>query len=91
MEAKEAFTGWYDDPGTSETEFSHGGIKYVVEQLVQDMGFREQELDNILKLEVIEALLGDDGRQILESYAQEGTTLRKIIEDDLEEEARVYS
>jgi hypothetical protein len=79
-----AFTGWYDDPGTSDSESSHGGIKSVVEEVVRDMGFRECELDN--KLEVIEALLGDDGRQLLESDAQEGTTLRKIIEDELEEE-----
>jgi hypothetical protein len=79
-----AFTGWYDDPGTSDTKSSHGGIKSVVEEVVRDMGFREHELDN--KLEVVEALLGDDGRKILESYAQDGTTLRKIIEDDLEEE-----
>ena len=35
-----------------------------MEEVVRDMGFRECELDN--KLEVIEALLGDDGRQLLE-------------------------
>lgn len=51
---------------------------------VRDMGFRECELDN--KLEVIEALLGDDGSQLLESHSQDGTTLRKIIEDEPEEE-----
>lgn len=79
-----AFTGWYDDPGTGETIFSHGGIKSVVGEVVRDMGFREHELGD--KLEVIEALLGDDGRQLLESHAQDGTTLRKIIEDELEEE-----
>ena len=79
-----AFTGWYDDPGTSESQSSHGGVKSVVEEVVRDMGFRECELDN--KLEVIEALLGDDGRQLLEGHAQDGTTLRKIIEDELEEE-----
>ena len=55
-----AFTGWYDDPGKSESEFSHGGIKSVVEEVIRDMAFREGELDN--KLEVIEALLGHDGR-----------------------------
>jgi hypothetical protein len=48
------------------------------------MSFCECELDN--KLEVIEALLGDDGRQFLKSHAQAGITLRKIIEDKLEEE-----
>ena len=79
-----AFTGWYDDPGTSESESSHGDIKSIVEEVAQDMGFCEGELDN--KLEVIEALLGDDGRQLLESDAENGKTLRKIIEDELEEE-----
>jgi len=78
-----AFTSRYSDPGMSESESSHGGIKSVVEEVVRDMGFRERELDD--KLEVIEALLGDDGRQLLESHAREGTTLRKIIEDELEE------
>jgi hypothetical protein len=79
----EAFTGWYCDPGTSESQSSHAGIKSVVTEVARDMGFREGELDN--KLEVIEALLGHDGRQLLESHAQD-TTLRKIIEDELEEE-----
>jgi hypothetical protein len=48
------------------------------------MGFRECELDN--KLEVIEALLGDDGRQLLGGHAQDETTLKKVIEDELEED-----
>jgi hypothetical protein len=48
------------------------------------MGFRECELDN--KLEAIEALLGDDGRQLLEGHAQDETTLKKVIEDELEED-----
>ena len=76
-----AFTGWYDDPGTSETISKHGGIKSVVKEIVRDMGFHGCEID---ELEVIEALLGDDGRELLESYAQDGPTLRKIIEDELE-------
>lgn len=80
----DSLTGWYDDPGTSESESSHGDIKSIVEEVAQDMGFCEGELDN--KLEVIEALLGDDGRQLLESDAESGKTLRKIIEDELEEE-----
>ena len=70
----------------SETEFSHGRIKSVVNEVVQDLGFREREIDN--ELEVIEALLGDDGRELLESYAQDShgpPTLRKVIEDDLGE------
>jgi len=68
-----AFTGWYDDdPGTSVTKYSHGGVKSVVEEVVRDMGFRESELD--YKLEIIEALLGDDKRELLERYAQDGTT-----------------
>ncbi|KAN0126609.1 hypothetical protein V8E52_000249 [Russula decolorans] len=61
---------------------SHDGVKSVVEEVVRDMGFRECELDN--KLEVIEALLGDDGRQLSEGEAHEGTTLRETIEDELE-------
>jgi hypothetical protein len=48
------------------------------------MGFRECELDN--QLEVIEALLGNDGRQILEGHTQDGPTFRKIIENGLEED-----
>jgi hypothetical protein len=59
-----AFTGSYGDPGTFESKSSHSGVKSIVEEVVRDMGFRECELDN--KLEVIEALLGDDGRQLLE-------------------------
>ena len=81
-----AFTGWYDDPSMSESGCSHGGIKSVVENIVRDMGLRENELEN--KLEVIEALLGDDGKELLESYAKEGTTLKKIIEDELERATR---
>ena len=78
-----AFTGWYEDPGTSlESELSHGGVKSVVEEVVQDMGLRENQLDN--KLEVIEALLGDDGRRLLESHGRT-LALRKVIEDELEE------
>jgi hypothetical protein len=77
-----AFTGWCDALGASASRSSHGGIKSVVEEVVRDMGFRECELDN--KLEVIEALLGDDGRQLLEGEAHEGTTLRETIEDELE-------
>jgi hypothetical protein len=78
-----AFTGWYDDPGISRCGYSHGGINSVVEEIVRDMGFRESELDN--KLEILEALLGDDGRQLLENHADE-TTLRKIVEDELNTE-----
>ena len=44
------------------TKLSHDGIKSAVEEVVRDMGC---ELDN--KLEVIEALLGEDGRQLLDS------------------------
>jgi hypothetical protein len=76
-----AFIGLYDDPGGSVRGLSHDGIKSVVEEVVRDMGC---ELDN--KLEVIEALLGDDGRRLLKSHAQDGITLRKIIEEELEEE-----
>jgi hypothetical protein len=79
-----AFTGWYGEPGIIESESSHGGVKSVVEEVVRDMGFRECELVN--KLGVIEALLGDDGRQLLESRAEDGTTLREVIEDELEME-----
>ena len=83
-----AYAGLYADPGISKRGFSHGGIKFVVEEVVQDMGFREHELDNSLKLEVLEALLGDDARELLHGDAVDaaGTTLRKIIEDDLESE-----
>jgi hypothetical protein len=81
-----AFTGWYDDPGRGVSELSHGGVKSVVEEVVRDMGFRECELDNNNKLAVIEALLGDDGRQLLESHAEDGDTLRTIIEKEQEEE-----
>jgi hypothetical protein len=77
-----AFTGWYDALGASVSRSSHDGVKSVVEEVVRDMGFRECELDN--KLEVIEALLGDDGRQLSEGEAHEGTTLRETIEDELE-------
>jgi hypothetical protein len=78
-----AFTGWYDDPGISMTEYSHGGIKSVVEEVVRDLGFRESELDNKLVMEVLDALLGDDGRKLLENHTNE-TTLRKVIEDELD-------
>jgi len=82
-----AFTGSYGDPGASVSELSHGGINSVVEEVVRDMGFRECELDNKNKLAVIEALLGDDGRQLLESHADEyRPTLRTIIEEELQEE-----
>ena len=43
-------------------------------------GFREGELD---KLKVIEALLGDDGRLLLESHSAYLKSLKKVIEDDL--------
>jgi hypothetical protein len=52
------------------------------------MGFRESELENTL--EVNDALLGDDGKQLLESPARVGSTLRKIIEDELEQEECYY-
>jgi hypothetical protein len=83
-----AFTGSYGDPGESVSELSHGGVKSVAEEVVRDMGFRECEIDNKNKLAVIEALLGDDGRQLLESHAEDrvGPTLRTIIEDEKEEE-----
>jgi hypothetical protein len=79
-----AFTGSYGDPGILKSKSSHGGVKSVVEEVVRDMGFRESELRN--KLEVIEALLGDDGRRLLESHAENETTLREVIEDELEVE-----
>lgn len=79
----EAFIGWYDDPGTGESELNHGGIKSVVEEVVRDMGLSEGELDSHLK--VLEALLGDDGRQLLESHDDE-KTLSQIIDEELEEE-----
>jgi hypothetical protein len=80
----EAFTGWYCDSATSGSEYSHGRIKSVVEEVARDMGFREGKLDN--QLEVIEALLGHDGRELLESHAEDRKTLRKVIEDELVEE-----
>ena len=61
-----AYTGWYDDPGISVSESSHDDIKSVVDEVVRDMGFPECELHN--KLEVIEALLGDNGRQFIGEY-----------------------
>jgi hypothetical protein len=80
-----AFTGQYDDPGTLVAASSHGGVKSVAEEVVRDMGFREAELDN--KLDVIEALLGNDGRRLLEGRADDAfATLRKVIEDEVEEE-----
>jgi hypothetical protein len=81
-----AFTGWYDDPGRSVDDYSHGGVKSVAEEVARDMGLQESELDSDKKLEVIEALLGADGRQLLESHARDETTLRKVIEDELEVE-----
>lgn len=82
-----AFTGWYVDPGPSLYQSSHGYIKAVVAELVQDMGFLGGgDEDDTLLVEVIEALLGDDGKQLLESCVEEGTPLRKVIEDELEEE-----
>jgi hypothetical protein len=77
-----AYTGRYDD-GTTVSESFHDDIKSVVNEVVRDMGFRECEFH--YKLEVIEALLGDDGRQLLESNYMEETTLRKVIEDELDE------
>jgi hypothetical protein len=38
----------------------------------------------IIKLEVIEALLGDDGRQLLERHAQDETTLKRTISNALD-------
>ena len=76
----------YTDPGTTEFKSTHGNIKSVVEKVVRDMGFRGDELGNEL---IIEALLGDDGRQLLESRPPDeryGPTLREIIKDELEEE-----
>jgi hypothetical protein len=55
-----------------------------VEEVVRDMGFHECEPGN--KLEVIEALLGDDGRRLLEGHAEDETALGKVIEDELEED-----
>ena len=80
-EAK-GFTGWYQDPGMSRTRYSHGGIRSVVEEVVRDMGFHESELDN--KVEVLEALLGDDGKRLVEKHTGPGVTLRKTIEDEIE-------
>ena len=85
------FTGWYDDDsGISQSLSSHGGIKSVVGDVVRDMGFREGEIDDKLKLEVIEALLGGDGRQILDivpKRARDGkvlSALKDVIKDELE-------
>jgi len=66
---------------------SHGGVNSVVEEVVQDMGFRESEFVN--KMEVIEALLGGDGMPLLECSILDSEyepPLRGIIEDELEEE-----
>jgi hypothetical protein len=82
-EAK-AFIGSYSDPQMALSGFSHGGVRSVVEKVVRDMGVRECEFGN--KLEVIDALLGDDGKKLLESHTHKKITLRKIIEDKLEEE-----
>jgi hypothetical protein len=80
-----AFTSWYNDPGISKSGFSDGGVKSVVENVVRDMGLRGCEVGD--KLEVLDALLGDDGKQLLESHPdEEGQTLRKVIEDELEKE-----
>lgn len=67
---------------------SHGGIRSVVEEVIRDMGFRENELDIEPMVKVIGALLGDDGMEILESTIRdrEETRLRDIIEYELEEE-----
>ena len=81
--AKVAFAGWYCDPGVSESKSSHGGVKSVVEEVTRDMGFHG-EMDN--KLEVLEALLGDDGMKLLMSR-HEDPTLRQVIADELEEES----
>jgi hypothetical protein len=55
-----------------------------VEDVVKGMGFRESERYN--ELEVIEALLGRDGGQLLDLHAQiyRRPTLRETIEDKLE-------
>jgi hypothetical protein len=81
-----AFTGSYIDPGPSLYQSSNGGIKCVAAELARDMGFRGGKVDDKLPMEVIEALLGDDGRQLLDSCVEEGTPLRKVIEDELEED-----
>ena len=85
-----AFTGDYTDPGISEIEHSHGDIKLVVEDVVKGMGFRESKRYD--ELEVIEALLGRDGGQLLDLYAHidHRPTLRETIEDDLEREESDY-
>ncbi|KAG5641786.1 hypothetical protein DXG03_004190 [Asterophora parasitica] len=84
----EALTGRYDDSGTSESESTHGNVKSVVKEVARDMGLREVELDN--ELEVLEALLHHDGKQLLGRNAEEGKTLRKIIEDEITEEEDPY-
>jgi hypothetical protein len=85
-----AFTGRYGDPGIDSDTYqsSHGGIKLVVAELLNDMGFRGGgEID---KLQVIESLLGDGARELLdgcveEEEEEERPTFRKVIEDELEE------
>jgi hypothetical protein len=77
-----AFICKYDHLQASLSESAHGGVKSVVEEMVRDMGFREGDIN---KLEVIGVLLGDDGRQLMESQAVDGTTLGEIIEDELDE------
>ncbi|KAK2756135.1 hypothetical protein FQN54_005543 [Arachnomyces sp. PD_36] len=78
-----AFIGWYDDPGTGEVALNHGGIKSVVDEVVRDMGLGEGELGS--QLEVLEALLGDEGRQLLKKNDDE-KTLSQIIDEELKEE-----
>jgi hypothetical protein len=75
-----AFTSSYMDVGLSMYQSSHGGIRYVVQELVKDMGFCGGEVDNKLQMEVMEALLGDDGKQLLGSCIEGGTPLREIID-----------
>ena len=36
-----AYIGWFEDPGTSEGDSSQCNIKFVVEKVVRDMGFRD--------------------------------------------------
>ena len=88
-----AFTGWYDDDsGISQSVSSHGGIISIVDEVVRDMGFNEGELDDKLRLEIIEALLGADGRPMLDSVPKRardgkvGPALRDVIKGKLEEE-----
>lgn len=79
-----AFSGRYSDPQIRGIGYSHGRIKSVVGEVARDMGLREGELEN--KLEMIDALLGDDGKELLDSPPWEGPRepLRKVIEDELE-------